>query len=290
MMNPFSKQWIVFLPDMPHIMKNIVTFKLSSLKNPKRNLMYGKLPLNMQMIEEVRLKCDGASGQLQSSKLTSRHFHENAYSWMNVKLATQLLLQPTMEMICYAIADDGIMLSLNNKGMYDHVADFCEHWNEVVDICNGRHGPHSLANATQRQTSLLETLAWFSRWKELHDKRVQEKHATEYIFLADETWFFIKSLLLGHVAVMNVNCVIKGESISPRTMNTDKVEWFFGDARQMVGGSTNKLTAAGFNHADKKARTFNAAKISLIGNNSTGDNIFGRNKRFKITTSCYHYH
>ncbi len=48
----------------------------------------------------------------------------------------------------------------------------------------------------------------------------------------------------------------------------------------MVGSSTNKLTAAGFNRADKKASTFNAATFSLVGNNSTGDNIFGRNKRF----------
>ena len=82
-------------------------------------------------------------------------------------------------------------------------------------------------------------------------------------------------------AVMHIYCVIKGESISPRTMKTDTVEWVFGDAQQMVlGGSTNKLTAAGFDRADKKASTFNAAKFSLVGNNLTGDNIFGRNKRF----------
>ncbi len=80
--------------------------------------------------------------------------------------------------------------------------------------------------------------------------------------------------------VMQIYCLIKGESISPRTMNTDTVEWFFGDARQMVGGSTNKLTAAGFDRADKKASTFDAVKFSLVGNNSTGENIFGRNKRF----------
>ena len=82
---------------------------------------------------------------------------------MNVKLAMQLLSQSTVEMIHYdyAIVDDGITLSLNNKGMYNHVTDFCEHWNEVVDICNGRCGPHSPANATQWQTSLLETHAWF---------------------------------------------------------------------------------------------------------------------------------
>jgi len=79
---------------------------------------------------------------------------------------------------------------------------------------------------------------------------------------------------------MHIYCVIKGEIISLRTMNTDTVKWFFGDARQMVGGSTHKLTAAGFDRADKKASTFNAAKFSLVSNNSTGDNIFGRNKRF----------
>ena len=45
---------------------------------------------------------------------------------MNVKLATQLLSQSTVEMIRYAIADNGVVLSLRNKGMYNHVAKFCE--------------------------------------------------------------------------------------------------------------------------------------------------------------------
>jgi hypothetical protein len=35
-------------------------------------------------------------------------------------------------------------------------------------------------------------------------------------------------------------------------------------------GSLNKLKAAGFDHANKKASTFNAAKFSLVGNNTTG--------------------
>jgi hypothetical protein len=48
----------------------------------------------------------------------------------------------------------------------------------------------------------------------------------------------------------------------------------------MVGGSTNNLMAAGFDRVDKKASTFNSAKFSLVGNNSTGANIFGRNKKF----------
>jgi hypothetical protein len=63
-----------------------------------------------------------------------------------------------------------------------------------------------------------------------------------------------------------------------------------GDARQMVGGSTNKLTAAGFNRADKKASTFNAAKFYLVGNNSTGANMFGRNKKFQLTSDYYRLH
>ena len=108
-------------------------------------------------------------------------------------------------------------------------------------------------------------------------KRSTPLHKT---FFANETWFCIKSLLLGHVTVIQLCCVMKGESISPQTMNTDTVEWFFGDARQMVGGSSNKLTAAGFDRADKKASTFNYDKFSLVDNNSTGHNVFGRNKRF----------
>jgi hypothetical protein len=48
----------------------------------------------------------------------------------------------------------------------------------------------------------------------------------------------------------------------------------------MVGGSTNKLTAAGFDRADKKASTFNATKFYPVGNNPTGANMFGRNIHF----------
>jgi hypothetical protein len=73
---------------------------------------------------------------------------------------------------------------------------------------------HSPTNATQWQMSLLETLAWFFKWKELHDKRVKEEHATKLIFFANETWFCIKSLLLRHVTVISIYCVIKGKSIS----------------------------------------------------------------------------
>ena len=48
----------------------------------------------------------------------------------------------------------------------------------------------------------------------------------------------------------------------------------------MVGGSTDKLMMAGFDQAYKKACLVNAAKFLLVGNNSTGVNIFGRNKNY----------
>jgi hypothetical protein len=90
-----------------HLTKNIATsLQLSSSKNSKCNLMYGKVPVNMGMVEEIWLKCNGSSGQLQSSKLTSRHFDKNAYSRMNVNLATQLLSRSTVVMIRDAIADE----------------------------------------------------------------------------------------------------------------------------------------------------------------------------------------
>jgi hypothetical protein len=116
MMDPVTLQWIVFLPDMCHLTKNIATLlELSSSKNLKRNLMYGKVPVNLGMVEEIWLKCDGSSGQLQSRKLTYWDFDKNAYSRMNVNLATQLLSRSTVEMIRDAMANDDIVLSLQKK-------------------------------------------------------------------------------------------------------------------------------------------------------------------------------
>lgn len=81
------KQWIIFIPDMPHLTKNIVTcLELSLSSRSKQNLKYGKVPMNMWMIQEIWMKCGGASGQLESTKLTAEHFEKNAFSRMNVKL------------------------------------------------------------------------------------------------------------------------------------------------------------------------------------------------------------
>jgi len=138
MKDPVTKQYCIFIPDMLHLTNNIVTcLELSSSQKLKQKLRMGKVPMNMGMIEEVWLKLDGASGQLQSTKLTSHHFEKNAYSRMNVSLATQLLSASTAAMISNALQDDDIVLSLHEKGMYHHICDLCTHWNGLVDICNG---------------------------------------------------------------------------------------------------------------------------------------------------------
>ncbi len=281
MKDPVTGQWCIFIPDMPHLTKNIVTcLELSSSSKSKRKLKLGRVPMNTGMVEDAWLKSDGASGQLHTTKLSSHHFKKNAYSWMNVLLATQFLSASTAAMIQSAMDDDEIVLNLREKGMYGHIRNLCTHWNGVVDICNGRDGPHCPENAVERQTRLLQTLDWFLNWKVLHDEMVREKRATEFNFFADETWFCIKALLLSHVTAIDIFCAKNGERINPRTMNTDTVEWHFGNARQMVGGSTNKLTAAGFDNADKKASTFNAANMAKVGNNSSGVNIFDSKKQY----------
>ena len=164
--------------------------------------------------------------------------------------------------------------------MYTHLADLCENWNFVVDICNSRDGAHSPENARDRQMVLLDVLSWFTKWEKIHLAAVQKGEATEFNFFAQETWFCIRSLILAHVCAIQIYCVEGGQSINPRSMNTDVVEWFFGDGRQMVGGSTNKMTARQWNHAGFKAAAFNAGKHNLVGNNKTGQDIFGRQKRF----------
>jgi hypothetical protein len=54
MKDPVSKQWCIFIPDMLHLTKNIVTcFELLSSQKSKRKLQMGNVPMNMDMIEEV---------------------------------------------------------------------------------------------------------------------------------------------------------------------------------------------------------------------------------------------
>lgn len=270
-----------FVPDMLHLTKNIATaLELSSSKSSKRNIKRGKCPVNAKMIEDVWLEMGGATGQFHETKLTFRHFQKNSYSRMDVLLAVQLLALSVALMIRNAIADEEVKLPCNNKVVYHHLANLCERWNEVFDICNGKDGPHTPENAKERQTKLLRALEWFTEWKASHDTMVAKGEADEYNFFAPETWFCIRALLLGHIAVIQYYCLDRGESINPSSMNTDVVEWFFGDARQMMGGSTNKLNALGFNRADQKSNAFNAAKSNLVGNNAHGKDHFNGRKKW----------
>ena len=284
--DPHTEDFFIFLPDMPHLTKNIVTaLELSSNKTSKRNIKYGRCPVNLKMGEHIWLETDGGSGQFHPTKLTVYHFDKNAHSRMNVALAIQFLSASVAALIRMAIVDDDVELPLSNKNIYNHLANLCEKWNDVVDICNGvdderKDSYHTPKNAKERQTKLLDTLDWFTRWKSLHDERVDSGDADEFNFFAPETWFCIQALLLAEVAAIQIYCVEKGESIRPRCMNTDTVEWHFGDIRQMALGSTNKMTACSANSGDKKAMTFEAAKASLVGNNASGANHFGRQKRF----------
>ena len=106
---------------------------------------------------------------------------------MNVSLAAQLLSASVTEIIREAIVDDDVVLPLCNKNMYHHIADLCEKWNEVVDICNGKNGDHTPQNAIAYQTTLLDILAWFHQWRDLHEKLVADGKADKFNFFADET-------------------------------------------------------------------------------------------------------
>ena len=66
---------------------------------------------------------------------------------MHVSLTMQVLSASVARMIRAAIEDDDIFLAMRNKAIYNHLADLCDNWNTVVDICNGRDGGHSPDNA-----------------------------------------------------------------------------------------------------------------------------------------------
>ena len=62
---------------------------------------------------------------------------------------------------------------------------------------------------------------------------------------------------------------------------SDTIEWTFGDERQMVGVSHNRLTALGFDRGDNKSDAFNVAKCRLVGNIKDGENFPNANTNTK---------
>ena len=166
--------------------------------------------------------------------------------------------------------------------MHNHLADLCENWNLVVDICNGRDGPHTCGNGYERQSQMLGVLSWFTDWKKMHDTAMADDSSptTEYNLFVDETWFYIRALILSHVSAIQIYCINKGEKVNPRNLNTDIFGWFFGDSHQSVGGSTNMMTSRQWNHAGFKVAAFRAGKYNLISNNKTGKDYFNSQQRF----------
>jgi len=68
--------------------------------------------------------------------------------------------------------------------------------------------------------------------------------------------------------VIQIHCVKQGEMINSMSMAIDAVEDFFGDARQMTQGITNKVTARSMGCAEKKQAAFCEAKMQVIANNA----------------------
>jgi len=269
----------VILPDMPHLVKNMVTaMELSSTPSSKRDLYFdADNPVNLNMIKAVWKATGGKSNQQQHTKLTLQHFEKNPFTRMRVYLAVQVLSNSVRIMLVEAVDDDSIKVPLD-KSKYAHLIEFIEKMNRLVDICNGRDGNWGPDNGRAVQKELLDTLAWFWNWRKNHDERVKEEKGTEYNFFADATWMCIQRLLLGLVVLIEDLCIRKGQTIVPRRLNTDDLENHFANCRQFVGGSHDKLTVKGWMAAHAKASKYSLT-MAKKGNNAFAP-MLARKKRF----------
>ena len=170
-------------------------------------------------------------------------------------------------MIRRAISATNAVLPSQNKGVYNLLAYLCEYMNSLLDICNERHGAHTPDNVSEHQHRLLQIIEWFSQLKKLHGKGVTIGETTKYNFFTHKTWRCIQSLIVAYVAIIQLYYVEKSESINLQVINTDIVEWFFGDTRNMVCGATNKLQVKTVNTTNRKAGAFNRGRHEVVGNN-----------------------
>ena len=62
------------------------------------------------------------------------------------------------------------------------------------------------------------------------------------IFLQNQTWKSIQSLILGLVRCIQFYIIEHGESFVPRRTNTDIVEHHFGNSRQSIGDGNTPIS------------------------------------------------
>ena len=93
---------------------------------------------------------------------------------------------------------------------------------------------------------------------------------------------FVSGRLFWHMLEQfKSNYVLKRVSINPKKMNTDAVEWFFGDVRQFIPGSTSKVSAPkGMGHRATKASACTNGRHLVHGNNKKAADALCRPKKF----------
>lgn len=274
---------IVHIPDPMHCSKTVCTaLENSSSTKSQRSLYYGQCPMSLKMVETCWLATGGGTVQMDATKLSAQHFNKDNNSRMDVPLAMQVLSASTARMMRKAVDDPALVLgTFRQKEVFKPLIILIEKWDKLVDIMNGRNYNYTPENGCAVQRELLTTLAWFTKWKNKHDKLVAAGKRNEYNFLAAETWSTIQMMILSHVVLIELYCIRKKMVINPHRINTDPCEHHFGNGRQSIGGSTNGMTTAAWGNADCKSGLAKASQYNAVGNNR--ESIFtksGQKKRF----------
>ena len=161
-------------------------------------------------------------------------------------------------------------LQKENKELRKQRTRHGDHWDQVVAMYNGKDSLHSPENAVERKAKFSIYSGLVYKMRILQDKNVTKGDVNGFILFADETWSCIRALLLVHVGAIQTYCVEKNKGINPRCMNTDDVEWVFGEARQSIDGGTNSMTARGMHTAGTKSAAYQNGQHKLVENNKLG--------------------
>ena len=96
-------------------------------------------------------------------------------------------------------------------------------------------------------------------------------------FLPVQSWNSLQSLILRLVGLIEVKVIRDGQTIVPKTTNTDGIEKHFSCSRQNIG-SGNSLTAQIQQTNDARASVYIASSGPRKGNNAKAPGIFDTKK------------
>jgi hypothetical protein len=261
--------FIVFTPDMPHLMKKIVNaMEYTGNPDKKRDLEIAGRKISLSMIQECYDRSEGP-GRLRTTRLSEDHFDKNCNSRMRTYLAVQILSQRTEAMVGDSLESDEEM------DAYSELRKFLLLFDRVVDIMNAHNKGHDGIDGKDHKDlkHLLDVVRYVEKWRQEVEAKANESDINQSNkFLPFTTYEDLVWMTFGVAYLVHKYCGDTQSTyfkIDLGGFGSDCCEYRFGNLKHRY---TNRLTIKNANYGTFASECINAQPFNAKNCGNTSGN------------------